>query len=89
MCRCPYHNGTSVFLRYIGILTVFRFAGIKLIFLLNIDTAMTKIPSFQFFCGIVPSSNAHLHTRVHAHTNMYIYMRTHATHRISHRTDTV
>ena len=60
MCRCPYwyFYGILVFLRYTGILMVCRFAGIK--FLLDIDTGMTKIPSFQFFCGISPSSNTYI-----------------------------
>ena len=44
-----------VFLQYTGITTVCRFAGIK--FLLDINTGMTKIPSFQFNCVILPSSN--------------------------------
>ena len=56
MCRSPY-QGISVFLRYTGILTVFRFAGINLF--LDIDTGMTKIPSFRFFCSILPSSKMH------------------------------
>ena len=44
-----YFYGIPVFLRYVG-LPVYNF-------LLDIDTGMTKIPSFRFFCGISPSSS--------------------------------
>ena len=44
-----YFYGIPVFLRYVGLL-VYNF-------LLNIDTGMTKIPSFRFFCCISPSSS--------------------------------
>ena len=52
----PVFYGISVFLLYTGILTVCQFASIN--FLLDIDTGMTKVPSFRFYCGISPSSNS-------------------------------
>ena len=53
-----------VFLRYIGIFTVYWYSyGMSVCwyknFLLDIDTGMTKIPSFQFSCGILPSSKTY------------------------------
>ena len=52
------HNGIFMVYQYFYDIPVFlRYVGLPVYnFLLHIDTGMTKIPSFRFFCGISPSS---------------------------------
>ena len=53
MCILVFYS-ISVFLWSTGNLMIRQFVGI--IFLLNINTGMNKIPSFRFYTGILPSS---------------------------------
>ena len=50
-----------IFLQYIiifyDILVFLRYVGLPVYFLFNTNTGTTKIPSFQFYTGISPSSD--------------------------------
>ena len=71
MYRCPYRYfyGISVFLWYSGILTVCRFAGIKLF--ARYRYRYNKNTFFSIFCGILPSSNIYIHIYIYIY--IYIY----------------